>query len=554
MPRFGDDFIDLTNLKKENVKKLPNEPFRAVVANIVGILQQDRKENQLLYYQPASDKARAIHFSKAKWVGVSGGNRSSKTETCVAHMCMLATGVFPQDEALQEELKSQFRGPINCRMVVESFTTTLYPIILPKFKYSVWTGADEQGGERGHWGWIPKTSLIDGSWDRSWSEKIKVLTVLCKDPDTGKVLGNSQIQFMSKDQDSEDFASGTFHLVLHDEPPLYSQWRENQARTMDTNGRIFLAFTWPDDPTIPVDWVYDELYDLAQEPNKSPDHDWFELWTTENKTINQESVSKQANQWSEETKRIRLFGGSMRFSNRIHPLFTDSEQYWCFDCKQVCYQRECSVCQGDNIDSFCHVQNFDIESWPCVFLLDPHPRKPHMYAWAQITPSDDIRIIADGECQGGAEELVKEVFDLEEQMKIYVGTRLIDPLMGRSPASSKREITWQDEFDKAGLLMELADNSSVGREKLNTYLKPDEYTLFPRFILNERCHLSAFQMKRYVWDDFKTSLEKDLKQKAKAKNDDYPTLFKYLMNFNPSFTWLNEGAPVIKRAGRKGVY
>ena len=147
----------------------------------------------------------------------------------MAHMVMQATGIFPtNDEELADEMRAQFRGPINCRVVVESFTTTLYPTILPKLKYTTWTGADEPGGERGHWGWVPKTSLIDGSWDRSWSEKTKVLTMYCKNEE-GVIIGNSQIQFMSKDQDPDDFASGSFHIILHDEPPLYAQWRENQA-------------------------------------------------------------------------------------------------------------------------------------------------------------------------------------------------------------------------------------------------------------------------------------------------------------------------------------
>jgi len=536
---------------------LTDAELKEKVALALNLSTTDIRENQILYYKPASERARAVHFSRKKWVGISGGNRSSKTETTVAHISMQATGMWPsadRDPELNAEMHAQFRGPINVRIVVESFTTTLYPTILPKFRYSTWVGADQQGGERGHWGWVPKICLINGDWDQSWKEKTKTLTIICYDPDTGDELGHSIIQFMSKDQDSTDFASGSFHIVMHDEPPLYAQWRENQARVMDVGGRIFLAFTWPDDPTVPVDWVYDELYDKAGDEQ----HDWFELWTTDNVMLNQESVALQANEWSEETKRIRLYGGSMRFSNRVHPLFTDIKQIWCMNCKQPAFIIEsdkCTKCGDDNLVNYCHVDDFEQGHWPCVFLLDPHPRKPHMMLWAEITPSDDIQILCELEVDDTPEALAAAVFDLEEEMGLHVPLRLIDPNMGRSPSSSNRETTWQDEFDKSGLLTELAENTAVGRKKVDEYLKVDEYTLGPRLVIHERCHNTIYQMKRYVWADFKSAQEKDVKQTPREKYDDYPTLLKYLVNQNVLFSYLNDGAPILTREGtRRGAY
>ena len=62
-------------------------------------------------------------------------------------------------------------------------------------------------------------------------------------------------------------------------------------------------------------------------------------------------------------------------------------------------------------------------------------------------------------------------------------------------------------------------------------------------------------MKRYVWDDYRRTTDKDVKQAPKAKYDDHPTLLKYLMNFEPSFRFLYSGAPILRRPGqRKGAY
>lgn len=178
-----------------------------------------------------------------------------------------------------------------------------------------------------------------------------------------------------------------------------------------------------------------------------------------------------------------------------------------------------------------------------------------MFLWALVDPSDDIWVVQDGQLDDDPAELRAYVEDMEESLGINTQVRLVDPNMGRSPASSRRDITWQDEFDRAGLLCDLADDSDVGRGRLNEYLKPDPHTLRPRIHVHPRCQSSIHQIKRYVWDDHRRKQEKDLKQKAREKYDDYPTMLKYLLNYEPTFSFLHRGAPIITRAGtRQGAY
>ena len=102
---------------------------------------------------------------------------------------------------------------------------------------------------------------------------------------------------------------------------------------------------------------------------------------------------------------------------------------------------------------------------------------------------------------------------------------------------------------------ELAEDSDVGRKRVNQYLKPDPHTHRPRLMIHSRCRNTSLQIRRYVWDDFKRSADKDLKQQPKTKYDDYPTLLKYLLNYLPTFRNLYMGAPIIGRGGtRKGPY
>lgn len=262
---------------------LTDEELIAITQKAVAFAAEDRKTWQLLYYLPASADAQRIHTASERFIGAGGGNRSSKTDTSLAEAVIQATGVIPY--SLKDLYpRERLRGPISVRVVCESLTTTLDSVILHKLRYDCWNGADAQGGEMGHWGWIPKCCLIDESWAKSWKDKKRELTVLCRDPDNlDRVLGRSTFQFMSHSQDATDFASGEFHLVVLDEPPKYSVYRENRMRVLSTKGRMILAMTWPDDPTIAVDWLFDEWYDKGQGINKDPEMLWLELSTMKNR-------------------------------------------------------------------------------------------------------------------------------------------------------------------------------------------------------------------------------------------------------------------------------
>jgi len=543
--------VNLTDLDPNKVARMGRVQFKAVMKELLTLQETERKENAINWYKPVTDEAKKIHLSTAQTVGVGGGNGSSKTESCIAEMVACMTGQIPDSLKDDIDWRQKLRGPINCRIVCESLTTVLHPIILPKMQWWKWTGVDVPGGDRGHWGWIPRDCLIKGDWTRSWSEKYRTLKVLYRDPfQDDKVTGESTLQCMSRDQDASDFASGDYHFILHDEPPTYAIWRENEARTMRVSGRMFLAMTWPDDPSIPVDWIFDEVYEPATGANKNPNIDWFNLFTTDNPTLDQGAISIQSDKWSDETRQVRIYGQPIRFGNRIHRLFTDQTQWWCFPCGKttVPVDGKCSQCASSTLTQFNHVGDHDPSpSWPTVWLLDPHPRKPHMFSWWQVSPSDDLFQVMEGECDGDPTDVAVMCSKIESQMGLAVTHRYMDPNMGRSVAGTNRSITWQDEFQAAGLMCDLADDSDVGRKRIDEYLKPDPDTLAPRIHISSRCPVTIQQMKRYVWDDYRKTLEKAQKQAPKEKNDDYPTLMKYLLNTDPTFRFMQSGAPRVRR-------
>jgi len=314
--------------------------------------------------------------------------------------------------------------------------------------------------------------------------------------------------------------------------------------------------TWPDDPAIAVDWIFDEVYDPGTPgPNKNKNIEWINLYTTDNPYLNQDSIAMQSDQWSEEVRKVRIFGQPIRFSNRIHPHFTDSTQTWCFGCKKsiIPTEEHCPTCGGTKLNTYNHVvEDEPSGSWPTVYILDPHPRKPHMMMWVQVDPYDDLWQVAEALVEGDCTEVKTRVDEIESELGLNVTKRLVDPNMGQTPSGQRRRITWRDEFDSAGLYCDLADNSGVGRQRINEFMKPDDIRETPRIHIRANCKTTIYQFKRYVWDDHRQKLEKGMKQKPKDKYDDFPAMWKYLINDDPTFNYLSNGAPVIRRfAGRK---
>ena len=554
--------LDLASLPDDlDVDSLSDDDAAALKEALTEIAEQTRRESSILFYKPVSAAARRVHETDAKVIGIFAGNRASKTETMFAEATMLSTGVWPPD--LDAAMRPKFRGPIKVRVDLQSLTTTLHSAILPKLQFWSWNGLKPQGGPAGHWGWIPKNCLVGSDWEKSWSEKLRQLRVLCRDPnDPDRIMGESLWQFVSHDMDAQDLASGEFDLILHDEPPPWAHWRENQARVISVGGRLMLAMTWPDDASIPVEWIFDEVWEKGMPGSmKDPTVECIELDTFDNPHIDQESVHRQADAWDATTRAVRIKGQPIRFSNRIHPLFTDVMQCWSFQAgKPVVPRHEngkiyCPETGSDDLEPFCHVADFEhSRSWPVVYLLDPHPRKPHFMLWVQVDPTGDLSVIAEMEIDADPAELRDGISRLEGDMGLNVVRRLGDPNMLQSPASADRHTTWLDAFRAVGLALELADDSDVGRGRLNAYLKPDGRTRRPRIVVHRRCRMTIFQIKRFTWQDYKRRDERDLKQVPREKYDDAPALLKYLLNTDPSYSMLSGSAPVLHMGTRKRGY
>ena len=139
----------LNAVEPTTLKHLSDDALLKLASQLLEVQSHDRQENQLRYYKPVSPLARQVHTSTCKTLGIGGGNGSSKTDSALAELVIRATGQIPLS-LINDYPREKLRGPVACRVVCESLTTTLVPIILPKLQYYKWSGVDRPGGVRGH--------------------------------------------------------------------------------------------------------------------------------------------------------------------------------------------------------------------------------------------------------------------------------------------------------------------------------------------------------------------------------------------------------------------
>jgi hypothetical protein len=531
-----------------SIQSMTDDELKELLTSFADEIEKDKIQNQLMYYEPVSEKARKVHLSTAHNISAFGGKGSSKTDTMLVELIIKATGIIPdclKDDYPKEKLKPGGRY----RVIIESQKATLHPVILPKLKYWNWDGDNPESG-LGHWGWIPKSMLIQGSWDKSWSEKLSMLTL----------ANGSTIQFMSYDNNPEDFASGSFHAILHDEPPRYSIYRESVARVGRANGVLYLSMTPPDEAGINVGWIFDDIYEPGVETSSkhNPDFLSVEMFALENKFVNQEQVMARAMQLPIEKRDVYLYGRFLHLSNLIHPSFTDEPHYWCFDCKKrypLHHGRECLYCAGDDVSRFCHVEDFEFKpEWPVIQIIDPHPRKPHMMQWVAINPHDEWHHVEIAKVDGELREVKEKCDEIEYKYGMTVARRIMDPNMGKQASTgNRRHVSWQEDFAEAGLLCDLGDdNFEVGRSRINEMLFPDSRTRFPRMVWHPRCADAIRQYKRYVFDEHARYSDKENKQTPRPSEDDFPTMDRYLLNADLDYSALKYIDRIWSRESARG--
>ncbi len=489
---------------------------------LTGAWEARQRETAIQFYEPVQPKAMEFHASTKRELLISGGNRSSKTDTALAELSIQATGIIPYSLQGIYPKEKLTRRPIRARVVCASLTDTLEPVIKPKLQWWKWNGPGEPGSSRGHYGWMPRSCLQYGDWTKAYSEKYRTL----------HLADGGVIQFNSYDQEREHLAGGSFHLTIFDELPPKGHYTECKLRLLDTGGQLITAMTPPTEATgISAAWIYDDLYEPGM--GGHPDIAAFEFFTEHNRILGAEELRWITAGLSEEERQVRLYGRFLHLSGLIHPLFTVAPRQWCLTCDRpvaAMTQGRCPTCSRDGLLAYQHViEPYDWpRRWPVVFIMDPHPRKPAACTWTAVNEDDEWVQVAELEASGTAEEMAQRIFTFEDAHDFHPQLRLMDPNAAESTNDKvERGWTMRREFDRVGLRCDKAiDAFDPGVSRFNDALKPDGLLHRPRWQVFSTCEQTIYQLARYTWDEWTRQEEtRSPKPKPRDKHKDFPDCF-----------------------------
>lgn len=199
---------EIRELFSTNLRRAVNRP------SINGYIPHDKQ----IEFHSAPDKGRLY----------VGGNRAGKTVGgCVEDIWWL-TNKHPYRETPPPPV----RGRLVCVDFKQGFEQIIKPEILK---------------------WIPMSSLINGSWEDSFDNRLRVLTL----------ENGSFLEFMSYEQDIEKFAGTSRHFVHYDEEPPEGIFTECSMRLIDTAGSWWITMT-------PLNgmgtFIYKDIFKVGQVP------------------------------------------------------------------------------------------------------------------------------------------------------------------------------------------------------------------------------------------------------------------------------------------------
>lgn len=547
----------------------PIEEHAAILAGLVDAHERSRQDWAILHYAPANPMAEPAHYSMAREIALSGGNRSSKTTTMFAEMVIQATGVIPPSLKAKyptQKIVPKFRG----RVVGPSLTDWIEPILKPKLRYTDWNGVGDPMDGRGHWGFIPRQLLRMSKWESAWNEKTRTLHI-ARDSShmTGGVLMELRdwgtLQVMSNDQDLSSFAGSSLTFVGHDEIPRPDIYRENQLRTLDVKGQLWTAFTPPDEIGAAQgdsQWFFEHIFEPGQPgPLKHPNIESFTIFTEANRILDAETIEDMRSRLTEEQRAARFYGTFLHLSGAIYgKMWTPFDGRWCYRCvgRALGTGTQCHTCGGDDTGPFTHViDDFPIPAtWPVFLTADPHPRKPTAVGWFAVAPSDDVVMCGELAASGNAKDVTRQIFEYERAHGWRPAKRLGDPnILTQTNDLMEKGWTMRRAFSREGLHFDLANDAvNVGIGNVMDYLKADPRTRRPRLQVFRSCAQAIQSMGRWSWAEWKsTGQEREKKETVGDRGKDFADVIRYAINDAPRYDVLRHGnAPI--RVGGGGRY
>ncbi len=423
-----------------------------------------------------------FHTSKARNRVVFGGNRSSKTFTCLKEflyrMCYVA------HPFTKEVLRT---GDRHGRVLAQDYSIHEKKHI-PDVKF-----------------WIPQSRLKYGkkfkskeeAWDASFDSRNHLL----------HLTHESWIDFQTYEQDSSKLESVDLDVWFADEEIPEEHYSACNSRIVTRGGVGIMGVT----PLYNLTWAMRFLDQV------DPNVEVFK-WGIRDNPHNTEKAIQDFLSGVPELEREARENGDFIESKGLRYKSLDRSIHLINESKQP-----------------------DSRYWPVICTVDPHQRKGTAVTWAFVDPTDKVVFFDELLIQGTASEVVKAIRDKEKLHKARTQLRLIDPAANKQVSGYGSQRTTLTEFQDCGMDFSFADNNDAGYAIVEDYLRYDKSKGIsslncPQVYFTKDVPETWYGMSHLRWDEFKFNSDRDAKERVKDKDKDFPDCVRYTLAVRPKFS------------------
>lgn len=319
---------------------------------------------------------------------------------------------------------------------------------------------------------------------------------------------------MADSQDDLSFEGTRGHWFWVDEPIGYKKFVALRRGLVDFNGHCWMTLTPLTQP-----WIADIIAERANDPDGEVKMYRFRI--EENRTevggyLSDEAIKSFVDDLRDDERAMRIGGEWGHLTGRVFKEWKPEAPYW--------------------------IEPFKVpQTWPRVCIIDPHPRKPVAVTWFAITPDNQKYIYREL-----FDENLRTIADVSAKIKELekdeiIGMRLIDPASHQNERTSGKSV--RQMFAECGIwtLPAAKYNIEAGIDSIHEALKLRNDWSEPGLIVFNTCPNVKKNFMRFVWDDWKTSKDRDIKgerQEVRKSDDDFIACIRYLFQSGMTYTQL----------------
>ena len=376
-------------------------------------------------YEP-NKKAYWFYLQPHMIKGISGGNRSGKTNTCVIDVIMQCEGWHPLQkenlvrlakEAIDEKVRVHCQKllaegkwihspPIHARIVAPEYSSFVDKILGPEYEK-----------------WLTHDDITEIAYDNDRRRRIEW-------------KNGSFVEFMTTQQDLKSHGGSARHVIQIDEECPQDYWIENMMRIISVGGRMIIGATAVEGVT----WTEKEIWEPGEKGH--PDIFVMEMSTYDNPVNSKEVIEKIKKQCRNQIEiDIRIYGKRRLRGGHVYPEYQEKEPWV--------------------------IKPFRIPKYEgkLICAIDVHPSLPHAVLWIWVDFEGKFHSLVDGKPNlyevasifenGTIPQLTRRIREVEQEYWVLNGRShdfcLLEPAAWNKVQTAENTKTVYEQFIENGI-------------------------------------------------------------------------------------------------------